>query len=323
MLRAPIRRLSAIVTASAIGLSFTLAYAGAGAAACPPAATVIGAARIVEPVRAILRAHDVSTGAGECKETPARVQAWLIAEPGAHDYVLRIEDPFGRKSERHVGDAETAASLIETWLAPQEESAPAPSARTAAARAQAIDETETRAETSAAGGGWRITGALEIASNGEDSLWYGGSITACGSVGALCVGGRLRIARDDNFVDLDHDSGSRSAVELLGLAALPLAAGGVTLTPMLGFGLGRLHAGDPAAADGETDMPGGDDVGLRIEAAASAGLALSRHLTFVGELGASHAWSIASRTSAAAMPGQRMTAPANYLRAALALQYAP
>ena len=39
-------------------------------------------------------------------------------------------------------------------------------------------------------------------------------------------------------------------------------------------------------------MPGGEDFGLRLEAAASAGLSLSGHLTLVGELGASHAWSM-------------------------------
>ena len=113
------------------------------------------------------------------------------------------------------------------------------------ARAQAADETEIRAATPPAGGDWRISGAAEIAISGGDSLWYGGSVTACGSVGALCLGGRLRMVRDDNFVDLDHDSGSRSAVELLALAALPLAAHGVTLMPVLGFGVGRLHADNP------------------------------------------------------------------------------
>ena len=76
-------------------------------------------------------------------------------------------------------------------------------------------------------------------------MWYGSSVTACGTVGALCVGGRLRMARDDNFFDLDHDSGSRSAVELLALAAWPLAVHGVTLTPLLGFGVGRLHGDNP------------------------------------------------------------------------------
>jgi hypothetical protein len=299
-----------------------LAYGRASAAACSPSVT--GAARIVEPVRAILRDHDASTEARECGEAAKRVHAWLIGEPGARGYVLRIEDPFGRQSERRVADAETAASLIESWLAPGTESVSEPAAPSTAARAQVDDETETRAAPpKASDADWRVTGAAEIGTSGGDSLWYGGTLTACGSVGALCVGGRLRLARDDNFFDLDHDSGSRSAVELLALAAWPLLAHGVTLTPLVGFGVGRLHGNDPIRADGETDMPGGDDIGLRLEAAASAGFSLNRHLTLVGELGASHAWSMVSRTSTDALPGERMTAPTNYLRGALALQYTP
>ena len=301
-----------------------LASARVTAATCPHAATVLGAARIAEPVRAILRAHDVSTDDGECRATTARVQAWLIAESGLRGYVLRIQDPFGRKSERRISDAETAASLIESWLVPEAESLPVVAAQPTVARTQASDETEVRAaKPPPASAGWRISGAAEIGHSGGDSLWYGGSVTACGSVGALCLGGRLRMVHDDNYFDLDHDSGSRSAVELLALAARPFAFNRVTLTPMLGFGVGRMHANNPVLADGEADMPGGDDFGLRLEAAASAGLALSGHLTVVGELGASHAWSLVSRTSPDAMPGLRMTAPTNYMRAAVALQYAP
>jgi hypothetical protein len=311
-----------MVTAMAIGLTWTLAVARASVPGCPATATVTGAARITEPVRAILRAHDVSTDAGECAVSAARVHATVVAEPGVRGYVLRIEDPFGRKSERHIGDAETAASLIESWLVPETEGVTAPPPATT--RAQAVDETETRAAKDAdAGGSWRITGAAEIATNGGESLWYGGSVTACGTVGAWCLGGRLRFARDDSFFDVDHDSGSRSAVEGLALAALPLAARGITLTPMLGFGVGRLHANNPIATDGEVDMPGGDDVGLRLEAAVSAGLSLNRHLTLVGELGGSHAWSIASHTNPGSIPGATMIPPSNYVRAAVALQYAP
>ena len=312
-----------MVTAAAVGLGSMLAFAQVSAATCPRAASVLGATRITEPVRAILRAHDVSTGNGECKETAARVQAWLIAEPGARGYVLRIQDPFGRKSERRISDAETAASLIESWLVPETESAPLVAERPHLARAQAADETEVRAVKPPDGGEWRIGGAAEIGISGGESLWYGGSVTACGSVGALCLGGRLRMVHDDNFFDLDHDSGSRSAVELLALAAWPLAAHGIKLMPLLGFGVGRLHGDNPILKDGEADMPGGDDFGLRLEAAASAGLSLSGHLTLVGELGAAHAWSLETRTSPDAMPGLRMTAPTNYLRAAVALQYAP
>jgi hypothetical protein len=299
-----------------------LAFAQVSAATCPRA-SVLGGTRITEPVRAILRAHDVSTGNGECKEGAARVQAWLIAEPGARGYVLRIQDPFGRKSERRISDAETAASLIESWLAPETESAPLVAERAPVARAQAADETEVRAVKPAAGDDWRISGAAEIGISGGESLWYGGSVTACGSVGALCLGGRLRMVHDDNFFDLDHDSGSRNAVELLALAAWPLAAHGIKLMPLLGFGVGRLHGNNPILKDGEADMPGGEDFGLRLEAAASAGLSLSGHLTLVGELGAAHAWSVKTQTSPEAMPGLRMTAPANYLRAAVALQYVP
>ena len=318
------QRVSEIATAVAVGLVCTLAFARAGVAACPSSAAVLGAARIAEPVRAILRSHEVSTSAGECTQTTARVQAWLIAEPGARGYVLRIQDAFGRRSERRISDAGTAASLIESWLAPEAVSAPEPAALSAPAHPQATDETETRAAPPpVTTGGWRITGAAEIGISGGDSLWYGGAVTACGTMGPLCVGGRLRMIHDDNFFDLDHDSGSRSAIELLALAGWPLTRHRVTLTPMLGFGIGRLHGNDPNLADGEADLPGGDDIGLRMEAAASAGFSLTRSLVVAAELGASRAWSIETRTSPAALAGLRMSPPGNYLRAAIALQYTP
>jgi len=236
---------SAVVTAAAIGLMSVLAFAQVTAATCPRAASVLGEARITEPVRAMLRAHDVSTG--ECKGTAARVQAWLIAEPGARGYVLRIQDPFGRKSERRISDAETAASLIESWLPPEADSAPLVAERAPVARAQAADENVIRAVKPPAGSDWRISGAAEIGISGGDSLWYGGSVTACGSVGTLCLGGRLRMVHDDNFFDLDHDSGSRSAVELLALAAWPLAAHGIKLMPLLGFGVGASTVRTPSS----------------------------------------------------------------------------
>ena len=92
----------------------------------------------------------------------------------------------------------------------------------------------------------------------------------------------------------------------------------------------RLTVDDSAPGVSAADLARLGERFFRTEAArarqlggAGIGLSLSRHLTLVGELGASHAWSIASSTSPQAQPGLRMTAPTNYLRGAVALQYTP
>jgi hypothetical protein len=305
-----------ILTAGVIGLLGVLAIGGARAAVCPPVAIVRSPSEIGESVRVILRAHGVATAPGACPDQGVHVT--LFAQPGSRGYLLHIEDAFGRTSDRRVNDAETAASLIESWALPDAEGLPAPPPRQAAIhRVAAGDAPPSRVDAAR----WRLTGALEVAGGTDSSLWYGGAVTACGSLAALCAGGRLRIARDDGLVGPDRDL-ARSAVELLALAALPLAGRTFTFTPALGVGVGWIHSG-AARPEGDVVAPASDDLGIRVELAASAGVALASHLSLVGELGASRGLSMASTRHGASAAGAAVGVPPSYVRAAVACQYTP
>jgi hypothetical protein len=289
---------------------------------CPPSATVIGPAGVVNPVRAILRAHGVDSNMDDCR-VPG-VRASLRAEPGARRYLLHIEDGFGRESDRHVGDAETVASLIESWVLP----AGAPSSSLdsptlPAWRSTLPGLTAPRAPGQKPprddAGRWRFDGALELARGSDDSSWYGGAATVCAQVGALCGGGRLRDARNGDSAGPSRDR-HRTAAELLMLAALPLTEGAVTLTPVLGLGLGWVHTEVASPALDFDDVP--TDLGMRVEAAASVALALGAHVGLATEVGVSWGRSLATSGTAGA-DGFAVDPPATAVRVALACRYQP
>jgi hypothetical protein len=284
-------------------------------AECPAAATVQGSARIVPEVRAILRAHGIAPDVGDC--SLRGVRASLVSSPEPRGYRLHIEDAFGRASDRVVSDAETAASLIESWVPPAAEDRPPvsrpPSASVSKAPAAAL------AATGGSAARWRLAGALELSRGNDRSLWYGGEISACGRVAALCLGGRLRVARDSGLEGSTYDR-VRTAAELLMLAALPLQVHTFTLTPMVGVGLGWIHAESAAFALDLDDVP--TDLGVRVEAAASLAVPLSEHLSLAAEVGASWGRSIASSTGESD-DGFAVRPPAGYLRAGIACQYTP
>ncbi len=307
--------------AATFGLAYILAIRVAHAATCPATANVQGVADIVESVRVMLRAHGIavepSPELAACGDRS--VHAWLLREPHAPTYALHIEDPFGRTSDRQVSDAETAASLIESWALPlaADLAAPLPLSTPAIVR-QETDDLPRAEETAAIR--WRLTGALEVAGGSDKSLWYGGTLTGCANVAALCVGGRLRIARDDSVWGPDRDV-TRSGTELLALVTLPLVRHGIRLAPMMGLGVGWVHTGPPQA-EPDTMSRVSDELGLRWEAAVSGGIALTAHLSLVGEIGISLGRSIAASPRANA-GDVVFDAPTGYLRAAVACQYAP
>jgi hypothetical protein len=306
--------------AATFGLAYILAIRVAHAATCPAIANVQGVAEIVESVRVTLRAHGIAVEPPPELATCAdrSVHAWLLREPHSPTYVLHIEDPFGRTSDRQVSDAETAASLIESWALPL--AADLPALRSAPAVVRQETDDVPRAEKTAAIG-WRLTGALEVAGGSDDSLWYGGTLTGCADVATLCVGGRLRIARDDSVLGPDRDV-TRSGTELLALVTLPLVLHGIGLAPMMGLGVGWVHTGTPQPEPDNLTSRASDALGLRWEAGVSGGIPLNAHLSLVGEIGISLGRSIAAspRPNAGDVV---FDAPTGYLRAAVACQYAP
>jgi hypothetical protein len=168
-------------------------------------------------------------------------------------------------------------------------------------------------------GRWRIDGAVEVARGSDDSSWYGGAATVCAQVGALCGGGRLRVARNGDSEGAGRDR-RRTAAELLVLAALPLTEGAVTLTPVLGLGLGWVHTEVASPALDFDDVP--TDLGMRVEAAASVALALGAHVALAAEVGVSWGRSLAS-SGGEGSDGSAVDPPSTALRVALGCRYRP
>ena len=300
----------------AVGLVCTLAPDEARAAKCAPVATVEGSVRIAALIRGILRAHGVSARPGSCPDQGVRA---TLAETGPGNYRLHIEDAFGRHSDRQVSDADTAASLIESWAVPAADDAPLAAPPAAAVRRAADSAPPGRVVQEVRG---RLSGSLELAGGSDNSLWYGSAVTGCAAWASLCVGGRARLARDDSVLGPDRDL-TRWGTELLLLASRPVVRGTVTLTPMLGLGVGWVHTGPARPEETHVSTTSSDDLGVRVEAAASAGLGVSAHISLVGEVGASWGGSIASTRRDNGGATTTVAAPGAYLRAAIACQYAP
>jgi hypothetical protein len=216
-----------------------------------------------------------------------------------------------------VGDAQTAASLIESWVLPA--SAPSASLDRSTLPALTAPRAARRQPPRDHAGSWRFEGAVELARGSDDSSWYGGAATVCAQVGAVCGGGRLRVARNGDSAGASRDR-HRAAAELLMLAALPLTEGAVTLTPVLGLGLGWVHTEVASPALDFDDVP--TDLGMRVEAGASVALALDAHVALAAEVGVSWGRSLATSGMAGA-DGFAVDPPTAAVRVALACRYQP
>jgi hypothetical protein len=289
------------------------------ATGCPPVAVVDGSRAIVRSVRALLYAHGVGAESVAC--TDIAVHALLLAEPDARGYRLHIVDGSGRVSERRVRDAVTAASLIESWAVPQTDAlvSPPPAARPPARAPERISATVTPLPDAAA---WRLTAAAEVTEGTDGSVWFGGTVTGCARVGALCLGGRLRYARDDGVSGPDTQGGdlTRTAFGALALVGLPLHAGAATVMPLVGVGIEQLHTAlSPAGIENNPAVV--DVVGLRVEGGASLLVAVSRTFSFVAEVNAGTGRWLGSGRSASSEFS--IDPPVGLVRAAIGCQYAP
>jgi hypothetical protein len=279
-------------------------------AACAPVALVQGPPTIARAIEAILRAHGVGSDPSAC---PGQVvHAFVVGAPSSPDYALQIRDAFGRASERRVGDAVTAATLFETWATNEDADVLGP--RSAPANATAVvAATATVVPHPLA---WRAGAAMEATAGTDGSLWYGGSATVCLSLGSFCIGGRVRIARDDG------DAGPAAAFdqvqttgEALIVAALPRSFGQFSLAPLVGLG-----AAWTKVSQAETDSASASRIALRAEAALTAGIALSRAWSITGELGVALDGPSSSSVPAS---GFSMPGPVALFRGGIGIGYAP
>lgn len=212
----------------------------AAAGPCTPVVRVSGEPALVGPVVDLLRARRLAVaGASRCGAVSAALAA---AGPGERVRVT-IVDPDGRTIERIADDVEGAATAIESW-ARRDVSDPLLQARAVAVgpapAAAAVDEPE------AAPGGTRSV-EVELGADGgvsdDGALWAGARARGCVQLGALCVGGLARYARDSEARgDSAEFESSRHSVSLLLTADLPLRRGRLWWSPGAGIGQASIHA---------------------------------------------------------------------------------
>ena len=240
---------------------------------------------------AILRRHGVESTPNACGGR--MVRASLTAGADAHSYALRIEDGFGRTNERLAGDAETAASLIESWvldedadlLAPRLVStlAPAAAAPSTAAEVQALSP--VTAPPVAGAPRWRLFGVGEVSVGTAPATWLGGAATGCHRAGPVCVGARARLGRAREWQqELVFDAAlEQTAVDALAIAAVPLTRGRLMLLPLIGLGVGWIRS---AVSRAPLTMSW-NDWGPRAEAALVVDVRVGAGWSLLAELGAS------------------------------------
>jgi hypothetical protein len=284
-----------------MGASLLVLLGAAGAAraagACPPTAVVVGAAEIVTPIAAVLRRRGVGAGPSDCGRV---VRASLAPRPNLNTYSLHIEDGYGRVSDREVADAGTAASLIESWAIDEDADVLAPRA------APAAIETVTAAPAppppvALPPAKWGVEALGELATGNDGSTWYGGSAAACGRLGPVCVGGRVRFARDPggNVGNFGGGGGggiggmftgdwSRTRYGGSAIVALPLTRGWLTVAPAIGVGMVRTRSALSAAPIEFADHV----LSVSAEAGLAVAGALSTHWSLVADLGGTLAYPV-------------------------------
>lgn len=241
---------------------------------------------------AILRRHGVESTPNTCGGR--MVRASLTAGADARSYALRIEDGFGRINERLAGDAETAASLIESWVLDEDADLLAPRLVSTLVPAAAAAPSSTAAEVQASAPAaappvlaplrWRLFGVGEASVGTEPATWLGGSATGCHHAGPVCLGARARMgrAREGQLDPLFDAALEQTAVDALAIAAVPLTRGRLTLLPLIGLGVGWTRS---TISRAPLTM-WWDDWGPRAEAALVVDVKVGAGWSLIAELGA-------------------------------------
>lgn len=278
------RRSLALATAAAA----TLAGTG-GALACPPVAALGGDEPLVRAVDALLRARGISAPA----EAAAHLTTLAEAEVRCPAVRARVErrgdaiavvivDPGGARIERVVGEAATAATVIESFVR-ADVGAPLLARREAPAAAvradvRVPDEGPPRSPEAArhpTTSGTQLFAGIETSVATDDTNWMGFSIGACISLGPICAAARLREAAVVAGPGV-WDTGAlrRESTTLFVGIDVPLSLGAMTLSPGFAAGVGVVR----------TEMRGAEDdlhdgtAGLRADVHATLTVPLRRRL---------------------------------------------
>jgi len=264
--------------------------------ACPPTAMVEGAPEIVTPTAALLRRRGIGSGPSYCGRI---VRASLAPRPNLGTYSLHIQDGYGRVSEREIADAGTAASLIESWVTDEDADVLAPRATPAAVETVTVAMPSPGAPPSAA---WRVQVLGDVAAATDRSVWYGGIAAACGRVGPVCLGGRVRVAHDAEGPRTGPDAAlgydftatwTRTRYGGGAIALLPLSRGPVTIAPAIGAGLVQTRT---VLIGGPVDLTVAV-LSVSAEAGIGVAVALSRHFSMIADVSGAVAYAVSSASS--------------------------
>jgi hypothetical protein len=183
---------------------------------------------------------------------------------------VRVEDAFGRASERVVTEPESAATVIESWMR-EDLSAPLLATQREAPRdiPQASDE-ETPPEHAPPASapapvrekprGFSVSALADTAVSTDGSLWLGMDANACMRFGMLCTGllGRLSFDTGTQGASARYDTG-RTALDLMLGIDVPWSIGSLRISPGFAMGAGWIHNDEPP----EDDEAESDSGGLR------------------------------------------------------------
>lgn len=265
-------------------------------AACPPAAAVHGDLELIGPVAEELAAVGVATDAPDI--ACPRVEVTL-SRAGNQRLLVQIHNDAGRDEARVVSAPRIAAAWIHSFtrddigapllLAHLAHLAPRPPP-------PLNDGPDTRDAPPKGSARTRLSIALRVESlaAADDSTWTAVGGDACAQIGPVCIGTRVRFARNAGFShNGDRTRTDRSHSEFLAIVEAPVNVGRLAIRPRLGVGLARTltdrhnprrqpcaTAGSSAPCDAQVPVYIGDGFAVRTNRLAiDTGIALTVPLT--------------------------------------------
>jgi hypothetical protein len=246
---------------------------------CLPVVVIEGADGLVSQIATILKQHGILSDPSACPASVVHVVVNVV--PDGEAFRLRIQDTYGRVSERLVpaGDsaAPVAASLIETWVLDEAADLLTPRPQKTSVSASPTPDVvhEGRGTTGFRSG---LSGEIKTATDG--SLWFGGVLGLCGRVWRSCLGLQVHLDREDNGGGLSGDLKRTQASGYVS-GSLPMSSGAWVFLPRIGAGVAWTHS---------TLLPSpwtvsADDYDVRVEVAMRVGRRFSRSWAIAAEMG--------------------------------------
>lgn len=288
----------------------------AAAPVCRPAVLLVGDPVVTATISAALEGHGIVAPSEGCPFSRAEV-----VQRG-DGLVLAIVDYEGRRSQRRVGDATVAVSVIESFAmtsgnATWTTTAPPPIARDA----EEPSALTLRAEPTQARGA--IGAALESSASTDGSIWFGARARGCVQLGRTCIGGELRIAHDAELRGAGAQTlSTRTAADLLVVLEVPLPLHRMVLAPGIGVGVGWMRV--RSDADAAAFPMGGESLDVDaggVRANVHVGLSVPLRSGIAVTLGASLDVAPFAHTARYVMDGGELAGePRGYARLALGVE---